>query len=328
MKILVTGGAGFIGSHIIGSLLNERNEVICLDNFDPYYDPQIKKKNIESFLQDENFTFIEGDINDGNLLNNILKDVDYIFHEAAQAGVRISVNDPMKPHEANATGTLNLLTAALKFDVKKIINASSSSVYGKVEYLPFDESHPTQPVSPYGVSKLMCEHYCRVFDELYGLKTVSLRYFTVYGPRMRPDLAISIFTKAALNNDKITIFGDGEKTRDFTYIDDIVKANLIAMNRGRGVYNIGGGHRVSVRELAERIVELTESSSLIQYTDSIKGDAEHTWADNKKAKNELNWSPKVSINNGLMRYAEWMSNYQLLSPLITKKTVSSPLIKN
>lgn len=328
MNILVTGGAGFIGSHIIEALLRDGNEVICLDSFDSYYDPGIKRKNLEHLLQDKNFRLVEGDINNVNLLNNILENVDYIFHEAAQAGVRVSINSPIKPHQANTTGTLNLLTASLNFDVRKIINASSSSVYGEVKYLPFDESHPTNPVSPYGVSKLASEHYCRVFEELYGLRTVSLRYFTVYGPKMRPDLAISIFTKAALTDNEITIFGDGEKTRDFTYIDDIVRANLLAMNRGKGVYNIGGGNRISVRELAEKIVGLTGSSSLIGYTDSIKGDSEHTLADNKKAKKELNWAPKISINEGLMRYAEWISNYQLLYPHMTKRIASSPLIKS
>jgi UDP-glucose 4-epimerase len=205
-----------------------------LDNFDDYYDPLIKRKNVEPFLQNEDFHLIEGDIRDKSLMKDILIGTDYVFHEAAQAGVRISVEDPMKPHEINATGTLNLLETALDSGVKKIINASSSSVYGKVEYLPFDENHPNQPVSPYGVSKLLAEHYCRVFEELYGLKSVCLRYFTVYGPRMRPDLAISIFTKAALKNEPITVFGDGEKTRDFTFIDDIVKANIICMKKDKG----------------------------------------------------------------------------------------------
>ena len=228
-------------------------EVLCLDNFDDYYDPQIKKRNIEKFTSCPNFTLIKGDIRDKILLKKIMIDIDYIFHEAAQAGVRISVDDPVKPHEINATGTLNLLEAAKDADVKKIINASSSSVYGKIKYLPFDELHPTEPVSPYGVSKLMAEDYCRVFQELYALKTVSLRYFTVYGPCMRPDLAIHIFMHKALRNEPIIIFGDGTKTRDFTYIQDIVQANIKAMNKGSGEYNIGGGYNISVQQLAEKI---------------------------------------------------------------------------
>jgi UDP-glucose 4-epimerase len=284
--------------------------VICLDNFDPYYDPAIKLKNIEKFQSDSHFTLIKGDLLDKKLLTTILKDVDYIFHEAAQAGVSISVENAMRAHENNATGTLTLLEAARNTDIKKIINASSSSVYGTVKYLPFDEDHPTYPISPYGVSKLMAEHYCRVFTDLYGLPSISLRYFTVYGPGIRPDLAIHLFTQQALKNEPLTIFGTGDKTRDFTYIDDIVDANLISLTKGNGVYNIGGGHRVSIQELAEKIIEITRSSSIIKYKESKKGDAEHTYANTKKAYRELGWSPKISLDQGLKRYVEWVSTYQ------------------
>lgn len=284
--------------------------MICLDNFDPYYDPAIKLKNIEKFQSDSHFTLIKGDLLDKKLLTTILKDVDYIFHEAAQAGVSISVENAMRAHENNATGTLTLLEAARNTDIKKIINASSSSVYGTVKYLPFDEDHPTYPISPYGVSKLMAEHYCRVFTDLYGLPSISLRYFTVYGPGIRPDLAIHLFTQQALKNEPLTIFGTGDKTRDFTYIDDIVDANLISLTKGNGVYNIGGGHRVSIQELAEKIIEITRSSSIIKYKESKKGDAEHTYANTKKAYRELGWSPKISLDQGLKRYVEWVSTYQ------------------
>lgn len=284
--------------------------MICLDNFDPYYDPAIKLKNIEKFQSDSHFTLIKGDLLDKKLLTTILKDVDYIFHEAAQAGVSISVENAMRAHESNATGTLTLLEAARNTDIKKIINASSSSVYGTVKYLPFDEDHPTYPISPYGVSKLMAEHYCRVFTDLYGLPSISLRYFTVYGPGIRPDLAIHLFTQQALKNEPLIIFGTGDKTRDFTYIDDIVDANLISLTKGNGVYNIGGGHRVSIQELAEKIIEITRSSSIIEYKESKKGDAEHTYANTKKAYRELGWSPKISLDQGLKRYIEWVSTYQ------------------
>lgn len=287
----------------------QRNEVICLDNFNSYYDPSLKSKNIQNFRSDPNFKLIKGDIRDGKLLKGVLKDVHLIFHEAAQAGVRISVEDAMKAHENNATGTLAILEASRNSDVEKIINASSSSVYGKVHHLPFDEDHPKNPVSPYGVSKLLAEHYCRVFDELYNLKSVSLRYFTVYGPRMRPDLAISIFTRRALKNEAITIFGDGTKTRDFTYIDDIVNANLLATTRGSGAYNIGGGHRVSILDLAETIIRLSGSRSQINYSDQVKGDAEDTFADTKKAEKELEWRSEVQLQDGLKRYISW-SNCQ------------------
>ena len=267
-------------------------------------------KNIERFQSNPHFTLIKGDILDKKLMKKTLKDVDYIFHEAAQAGVRISVEKAMKTHEINATGTLTLLETARNSDVKKIINASSSSVYGKVEYLPFDEKHPTFPLSPYGVSKLMAEHYCRVYEDLYGLKSVSLRYFTVYGPNMRPDLAIGIFSKNALKNEQITIFGDGNKTRDFTFIDDIVDANLLVMKNGSGIYNVGGGHNVSIRQLAEKIIEITKSSSQIIYKESVLGDAVHTFANTDRIKKDLGWQPKTTLDEGLRRYVQWLSTFQ------------------
>jgi UDP-glucose 4-epimerase len=310
MRILVTGGAGFIGSHLIEKLLADNHEVVCLDNFDPFYDKEIKLKNISPFLARNEFKIVEGDICDYALLSHTLEDVDYVFHQAAQAGVQASIKNPIKSHTVNATGTLNLLKAALDSSVKKIINASSSSVYGCVHYLPFDENHPTHPVSPYGVSKLIAEEYCRVFQEIYGIPTLSLRYFTVYGPRMRPDLAISIFTRKALANEHITIFGDGTKTRDFTHIEDIIRANLTALNCGTGVYNIGGGHRVSIQTLAETIIEITGSDTKICYAPAVDGDAEHTFANTMKAEQELGWRPEVSLEEGLKRYVAWVSNYQ------------------
>ena len=302
----MTGGAGFIGSHLIEWLLKNGHEVICLDNFEPYYDPEVKKNNIRAFLENKNFRLEVGDIRDQENLARLLEGTDFVFHQAAQAGVGISVKDPLKAHEVNATGTLILLESALNTDVEKIINASSSSVYGKIEYLPFDENHPTRPISPYGISKLAAEEYCRVFSELYGLKTVSLRYFTVYGPRMRPDLAINIFTRKALTNEPITIFGDGTKTRDFTHIEDIVRANLIAMQKGAGAYNIGGGHHISIKDLAQKIIQITGSFSQIQYSNPVKGDAEHTFADTTKATRELGWKPQISLKEGLERYISWV----------------------
>jgi UDP-glucose 4-epimerase len=310
-KILVTGGAGFIGSHVIDRLVQE-NEVICLDNFDPYYDPVIKKRNIQHNLENKNFRLVEGDIRDAKLLKDLLEDVDYVIHEAAQAGVSPSVKNPRKTHEVNVTGTFNLLEAALHSDVKRIINASSSSVYGRVEYLPYDENHPTNPISPYGVSKLATEHYCKVFQELYGLNIVSLRYFTVYGPRMRPDLAIHIFSRRALRGEPIEIFGDGSKTRDFTYIDDVVDATLLAVERGEGIYNVGGGNRITIAQLAKKIINLTGSKSEIVYTESVRGDAEHTLADNTKAKRELEWEPKVGLNEGLTKLVNWIKENEKL----------------
>ena len=310
MKVLVTGGAGFIGSHLCQRLLNESYEVICLDNFDSYYDPNLKHKNIEQFLHKANFKLVEGSICDENLTQDVIRlGIEYVFHCAAQPGVRVSVDNPRKPHDINTTGTLNILQACLKSNVKKLINASSSSVYGKAEYLPFDEDHPKMPASPYGVSKLAAEQYCQVFGEVYGLRVTSLRYFTVYGPRMRPDLAISIFTRKALNNETIEIFGTGEKTRDFTYIDDIVEASLLAIDKGDGqAYNIGSGNRITINELTQKILNITNSKSTIIHTQSQKGDAEHTWANIDKAKRELGYTPKTNLEDGLRKYINWYSN--------------------
>lgn len=309
-KVVITGGAGFIGSHIAEELAKEY-EVVVIDNLDDYYSPEIKKQNLDLLLKNKNVSFVNGDIRDSTLLKQVIDaDVEFVFHEAAQAGVRISVENPFKPNDVNVVGTLNVLQASLDAGVKRVINASSSSVYGKVKYLPFDESHPTQPVSPYGVSKLAAEHYCRVFYEVYGLPTVSLRYFTVYGPRMRPDLAISIFTRKMLANEPITVFGDGEQTRDFTYIDDIVRANckLLRTNAADGyAMNIGGGRKISLNGLITIIRELTNSESIINYSDKQKGDAEHTLANNILAGRLIKYEPGVSIEEGIGRYVTWYS---------------------
>ncbi len=307
-KIVITGGAGFIGSHIAEALVQD-HEVIIVDNLDDYYSPALKQRNLDCVMTKGDAKFVRGDITDLDLVRKVIDEtVDYVFHEAAQAGVRISVEDPFKPNSVNVLGTLNVLKASLDAGVRRVINASSSSVYGKVQYLPFDESHPTMPVSPYGVSKLAAEHYCRVFYEVYGLPTVSLRYFTVYGPRMRPDLAISIFTKKMLANEPITVFGNGEQTRDFTFIDDIVRVNrkLLETNAADGyAMNVGGGHRITVNELISHLREITGSASEIVYSDKQKGDAEHTMADVGRARELVGYRPEVSIEDGLRLYMMW-----------------------
>jgi UDP-glucose 4-epimerase len=308
-KIVVTGGAGFIGSHIAESLAKDGHEIVIVDNLDPYYSVDIKKKNIDIVLASGDATFINADVTNLDSMKEIIDStVDYVYHEAAQAGVRISVEDPFKPNNINVVGTLNVLKASLEADVKKVINASSSSVYGKVKYLPFDEQHPTEPVSPYGVSKLAAEHYCRVFYEVYGLPTTSLRYFTVYGPRMRPDLAISIFTKKMLSNEPITVFGDGEQTRDFTYIDDVVEANKRLLNNKTTdgmVLNIGGGNRISVNDLITILMDTINSKSEVIYEDAQKGDAENTLANIYLADHHLGYTSATSIVKGLSIFVKW-----------------------
>lgn len=318
-KIVVTGGAGFIGSHIAEKLAKDGHEIVIVDNLDDYYSIDIKKRNIEIVLESGDANFINADVTNLKSMSDIIDNtVDYVYHEAAQAGIRVSVEDPFKPNNINVVGTLNVLKASLDADVKKVINASSSSVYGKEKYLPFDEQHPTQPVSPYGVSKLAAEHYCGVFYEVYGLPTTSLRYFTVYGPRMRPDLAISIFTRKMLNGEPITIFGDGEKTRDFTYIDDIVTANRGLLNNkatyGK-VLNIGSGNRISVNNLVENLSAIIGAESEIKYTESQKGDAENTLADVNQAKESIGYEPSFVIEKGLEKFVEWFiasNNYKVV----------------
>jgi len=307
-KIVITGGAGFIGSHIAEALVQD-HEVVIVDNLDDYYSPALKQRNLNCVMAKGDVDFIKGDVTDLDLVRNVIDDtVDYVFHEAAQAGVRISVEDPFKPNNVNVLGTLNVLKASLDADVRRVINASSSSVYGKVQYLPFDEAHPTMPVSPYGVSKLAAEHYCRVFFEVYGLPTVSLRYFTVYGPRMRPDLAIYIFTRKMPANEPITIFGNGEQTRDFTYIDDIVRVNLQLLDTDAAdgyAMNVGGGHRITVNDLIAHLRKITGSMSEVVYSNKQKGDAEHTMADVGRARELVGYMPEVSIGEGLGRFVEW-----------------------
>jgi len=308
-KIVITGGAGFIGSHLAENLAREDYEIIIVDNLDSYYTIELKKFNIECVLRYKNARFIKGDICNIEFLKTVIDgDTEYVFHEAAQPGVRISVKDPFKANNVNVLGTLNVLKVSLDAEVERVISASSSSVYGKVEYLPFDEKHPTQPISPYGVSKLAAEHYCRVFYEVYGLPTVPLRYFTVYGPRMRPDLAISIFTKALLNNEPLIVFGDGNQTRDFTYIDDIINANIKLLKTSRAdgkIINIGSGKNFNIITLIKKLEEITGHATQIIYSKPQEGDAVATKADTTLAKRLIGYKPRVSIEEGLAKFISW-----------------------
>lgn len=283
MKYLITGGAGFIGSHLCERLV-EKGEVVCLDNFDPTYDPATKKANIEPFLEHENFELVVGDIRDKELLVELVTDIDYIFHEAALVSVAESMKNPVKTIEINTIGTLNILDAALSGSVKKVVLASSAAVYGDSIELPKKEDMVPAPKSPYAISKLDCEYAARMYYEEYGLKTTSLRYFNVYGPRQDPTspyaAAVPIFIKKALRNEDIIIHGDGIQTRDFVFVKDVVCANVLAMSKGDGrVFNVAGGKSVSINELAELVVELTGSNSMIVYGESREGDIKHSVAD-------------------------------------------------
>jgi UDP-glucose 4-epimerase len=308
-RVLVTGGAGFIGSHLCERLVSDGHSVVCVDNLDDYYSPKIKRGNIRGIRGD--FKFIKADIRVGKRIKSIIakEKPKYVMHEAAQAGVRASVQNPLKTNDVNVCGTLNLLEAIRGSSVEKVVFASSSSVYGGVKYLPFNEEHPKSPISPYGVSKLACEHYLGVWRHLFGLEYVALRYFTVYGPRIRPDLAISKFARCAMRGGALDVYGDGRKSRDFTFVTDAVDATVRAMTKGSGTYNIGGGTRLTVGELAERIIGLVGSGE-VKYVVDQRGDVEHTESDTTLARRELAWKPKVGFEDGLSKTVEWLKANQ------------------
>jgi len=308
-KILVTGALGFIGSNLTQALIRQEHEVIAIDNFDPYYPAFIKKHNLEEIKKVGKFTFIKGDLRDYSFMKKLIQDerIEIIFHESALPGVRKSIENPIETNRTNVDATLNLLSISSQGELELFVNASSSSVYGDPIYLPLDEAHPTNPISPYGVSKLAAEHYASIFFRIYGLPTVSLRYFTVYGPRMRPDLAIFSFTKSLLDNKRPIVYGNGEQTRDFTYVDDIVEANIKTLERKpKGeVINIGSGKRVSINQILQFLIAVTGKNIKPIYKEKVKGDVSHTWADTNKAKNLLGWQPHTDIKTGLKQFVDW-----------------------
>jgi UDP-glucose 4-epimerase len=314
---VLTGGAGFIGSHLAARLLEEGLSVVIVDNLDPYYDVRLKRKNlqaVEAAAREEgagDYAYVDADVTDLEACQRLVAEhgPEVVFHEAAQAGVRASVEDPFKPNRVNVEGTMNMLVAARDSEVGRFVNASSSSVYGQVAYLPFDEHHPTRPVSPYGVSKLAAEHYCRVFTEVYGLPTVSLRYFTVYGPRMRPDLAVPRFSKRLLAGERPVVFGDGEQTRDMTFVDDVVEANLRLIRPGVRLegqsVNVGSGRRLSVNQLLDVLRDLTGSDLEAVYEDTAVGDARDTWAAIDGARELIGYAPSTKLEEGIERFLDW-----------------------
>ncbi|WP_135806374.1 GDP-mannose 4,6-dehydratase [Halorussus marinus] len=327
MEILVTGGAGFIGGHLAEQFAYNGHDVVALDNFEPYYDLGIKEHNVEQGRRaaeesDGSYELIQGDIRDEELIDEYVGDADFVFHQAAQAGVRTSVEQPQKVNEINVDGTLNVLEAARNSDTTRVVVASSSSVYGKPNYLPYDEEHPTTPVSPYGASKLAEEQYARVYNEVYGLPTVSLRYFTVYGPRMRPNMAISNFVSRCMNGEPPVIYGEGTQTRDFTYIDDVVRANgtLLETNAADGeAMNIGSTDNIEIRVLAEEIRDQLAPELDLVYDERNDADAEHTHADVSKARELLDYEPTTTIREGVEQFTEWyQENRDWYEPLVRK----------
>jgi nucleoside-diphosphate-sugar epimerase len=308
MHCLVTGVAGFIGSSIAERLIGEGHNVIGVDCFTDYYSREIKESNIAGLKNEKRFELIEADLVKLDL-NNILKNVSVVFHQAAQAGVRASWGSYFETYIAhNITATQKLLESAKQFtNIQKIVYASSSSVYGDAESFPTSEKMVPKPVSPYGVTKLAAEHLMCLYSKSYGLPTCSLRYFTVYGPKQRPEMAFSKFITAALKKEKLLVYGDGTQSRDFTFIDDIVEANILASKKGTngGVYNIGGGVVASLKDVFAILTDLIGTLD-IEYTEKQRGDAYHTSADTSLAKAELGFSPKVSLAEGLKRQTDWI----------------------
>ena len=303
MKALVTGSAGFIGSHLVDKLLKQGYEVIGIDCFTDYYSREIKEANIANALNHKNFVFCEEDL----LEMDTYPEVDYVFHEAAQAGVRASWGKSFEIYtRSNIEATQRLLEFYRDHNIKKFVYASSSSVYGDAE-LPMKENSLLKPVSPYGVTKLAGENLCYLYWKNYNVPTVSLRYFTVYGPRQRPDMAIHKFVKLILNDDKIEVFGDGTQTRDFTYVDDVVEANILAAANTKiegEVFNVGGGSRITVNETIKLLEGATEKNAKIESIEEQKGDVRDTLADTSKIR-VLDWKPKVKIEEGLKMFVAW-----------------------
>jgi len=310
MKCLVTGAAGFIGSSLSERLLDLGHEVVGVDCFTDYYSVDLKRANLTKALASPGFRFIEGDLNEIEL-RDLFSGVDVVFHEAAQPGVRMSWGAHFDIYARNnVLVTQKLLEAAKDSRIRRFVYASSSSVYGDSPDLPLRESARPQPVSPYGVTKLAAEHLCHLYHVNYGVPTVSLRYFTVYGPRQRPDMAFNKFIRSALAGGEITVFGDGEQTRDFTFISDAVEANLRAAeaeNAVGRVFNVGGGSRISVNAVLDILRELIGDLRIRREPDQ-KGDVRHTMSDTQAAREILGYSPKVGIREGLQREVEWMKN--------------------
>lgn len=309
MKALITGTAGFIGSTLATTLLDRGDEVVGIDCFTDYYAREIKEGNIADLRTRRGFRFVEARLQDVDL-DSLLDGVTHVFHLAAQAGVRGSWGEQFLTYTSNnVDATQRLLEAVKGLNIERLVYASSSSVYGDVATIPMQETAYLQPVSPYGVTKLAAEHLCHLYFVNHGVPTVSLRYFTVYGPRQRPDMGFHRFIRAALLGEPITLFGDGEQTRDFTFVADIVAATIAAAERGRpgGIYNIGGGSRVTINQVLDMIGRITGRTLDIRRLPAEKGDMRDTFADSSRAQADLGFSPSHSLEEGLRAECAWLA---------------------
>ena len=308
--ILVTGGAGFIGSHLIDRLLDEGQEVVCIDNFNDYYSPEIKRSNIALASKNPRFHLEEGDICDFPFLEAVFEryPIEEIVHLAARAGVRPSIAEPRLYEEVNGLGTVNLLELARRYKVSSFIYGGSSSVYGAASRVPFSEDDPCdRPISPYAATKRANELMCYTYHHLYGIKVTVLRFFTVYGPRQRPEMAIHKFTRLIDQGEEIPLFGDGSSKRDYTYIDDIIQGIMAARQKAYPfeIFNLGESRTTDLITLVRLIEENLGKKARIRWLPDQPGDVPLTYADISKARRMLGYNPQVPIEEGIRRFVEW-----------------------
>lgn len=311
---LITGAAGFIGSHLADKLLNEGNKVIVVDNFCDFYNPEIKENNVKHNLSNPNYKLYRADIRDRNELAKVFNEnkIDVVIHLAAMAGVRPSIDNPIYYQEVNCVGTQNILEEMKLHNIKKLVMASSSSVYGNCKEVPFKENMIVDfAISPYAATKKANEVMTHVYHKLFDFNVIMLRFFTVFGPRQRPDLAINKFTRLMLNNEPIPMFGDGTTSRDYTYIDDIVDGIIKSCNyveNNKDVYeilNLGNSSPVSLKEMINTIADVLGKTPNIQELPMQPGDVERTFADISKAKKLIGYNPKTSFQEGIENFVKW-----------------------
>ncbi len=313
-NILVTGGAGFIGSSLIDVLIRDSNNIItCLDNFDPFYNPQIKKNNINSHLKKPNYKLVQVDIcNYKDIKSKLTGNFDAIIHLAAKVGVKPSLKEPILYTEVNINGTQNLLELAKEVRCKQFIFGSSSSVYGVNSHTPWSEDdYVLKPISPYASTKISGELLGNVYSHLYGIQFIGLRFFSVYGPRQRPDLVIHKFTKSILEDKPISVYGNGKTKRDYTYIDDIVSGIISSLNysgSGYEIINLGNNKPVELFELIQLLERVLVKKAKINKLPEQAGDVSITFADIRKAKKLLKYQPKTSLKDGIKNFVDWFNN--------------------
>lgn len=314
MNALITGGAGFIGSHLVDRLLKEGWHVTVIDNFDPFYDPSVKRVNVAPCLGRDNYTLLEMDIRDAKTLRTHLvhEHFDVIVHLAAKAGVRPSILHPLEYQDVNMRGTHNLLELAKDMDVQQFIFASSSSVYGVNPSLPWrEDDHVLLPISPYASTKVSGELLGHVYSHLYKLRFIALRFFTVYGPRQRPDLAIHKFTRQILEGHPISVFGDGSTRRDYTYVDDVIEGVRRAMSYSATSYeviNLGNNQTVSLLEMVRALETAIGKQARLEFLPLQPGDVPQTWADTTKSERLLGFRPHTLLEKGLEQFVQWFMN--------------------